>query len=185
MDAASVATRRQVAEYFLRLEADKNDSLAIKLASGIFSNDDDFFQQYRAYANICKNEKRDSPVLVWTIGVPGDNRFRDIKEWRLEKVNLDQLYSCAMGKNMGAELDAVSGNLKMLTSIIKNNPSKYTEFDLSRIPSYGDKQIAIGVAHSINGHQGSVELIDGAHRVVSMIANDENCMFVYLAVPNW
>ncbi len=182
MGVPSVVTRRQVAEYFLRLEADKNDILAIKLASDIFSNDADFFQQYRAYANVCKNEKRDSPVLVWTVGVPGDDRFQDIKEWRLEKVNLDELYSCAMGRNMKTELDAVKGNLKTLTALMKNNPSNYPEFDLSRIPSDNEKQIAIGVAHSITGRQGSIELIDGAHRVVSMIANDVSYIFAYLAV---
>lgn len=187
METSRGASRRKVSEAFLHLENDKGDPLVAELISRRFSNDDDFFRQYRSYADVCKIEKRESPVLVWTVGVSGDDSYEKVDKWYLTKINLNELYSCAMGQDIQSDLDTVQGNLKDFAALVKNDPCRYPEFNLACFPEDEEKQTVIGVAHSTcdrqgNIRKGSIELIDGARRTVSMLANGLTHAPAYIAI---
>ena len=73
------ATKREVVEHFLRLEMGKGDRAAEEIILQGLSDDDGFFRNVRDYAD--REKMRDGriiPALVWSVGVDGDNRYREV-----------------------------------------------------------------------------------------------------------
>ena len=129
--------------------------------------------------NFAKGKYYDNPTLVWTTGTEKNpNRPCQVQNWILAEINLGCLYTSRINKKMEADLNAVNGNLKRFVE--RKYAPKYKEFQLDRVPS-GSAATVISVARRKPGREGEIELIDGAHRVVSMLYNNMEQSEAYIA----
>ena len=83
---------------------------------------------------------------------------------------------------MQSDLNSIQGNLEDFAALVIGDPCRYSEFNLSCLPEDERNQTVIGVKHLVNGKRGSIELIDGAHRAISMVANGVATASAYLAL---
>ncbi len=65
---------------------------------------------------------------------------------------------------MKADFETVEWNLSRFAPLAH----KYPEFRLGKVPD-GEALRIVGVAHQSQGRTGSIELVDGAHRIVAMM----------------
>ena len=118
-----------------------------------------------------KTQINDEPTLLWAVGP----RAERVSRWVLaNSIHLADLYSCGIRSEMKGDLDCVKGNLKQFvkTGCFR----KYDDFKRPSIPREGKARTVIGVAHFKSDRHGRIELVDGAHRVVALLANDiESC----------
>lgn len=180
----------EVVKHFWRLEAAdcKNEVDREKMMSLIGLQDpEELRQKVRDLEKDCTfagGKYYDNPTLVWTTGTQKNpDGPCQVKNWVLAKINLGFLYTCGINPKMKYDLDSVKGNLSCFVKreyASKYNASKYKEFQLDRIPT-GLTATAIGVAHREPGRDGEIELIDGAHRVVSMLHNNIEQSEAYIA----
>lgn len=114
-----------------------------------------------------KTRNDDNPTLGRTIGTRANSNW--VSHWVLASIDLADLYTCGINPKMKDDLDSVSGNLKRFVDA--GYATKYPEFRLDPVPSTWRARVVIGVARSEFSREGNIELIDGAHRVVALIAN--------------
>jgi hypothetical protein len=176
------ANRREVVEHLLQLEVGKGDIEAERLISRANMNDDEFFRGVRDYAERHKKaEGRILPVLVWTVGLDDDNRHISVQRWYRTDIHLGKLYSNGIGLHTKDDLDSVQGNMRLFAAIVQANPGRYPEFNLARTPKSEYQRTLIGIVRHTPRCLGEIELIDGAHRTVSMLANGTHLAPAYLA----
>lgn len=111
----------------------------------------------------------DNPALGWTIGTRRNKNYQKVSCWVLARVSLPHLYTCGISSAMKDDLNCVNGNLKRFVD--EGYAAKYPEFRLDSIPPEGEARTVIGIARVEYGQDGTIELIDGAHRVAAMLAN--------------
>lgn len=105
-----------------------------------------------------------NPGLTWTIGTTGNEHHLKAARWVEEEIDIDELFSCGLNPAMKVDLDDVHGNV---VEFAHKHGHKYPEFRLNETPADELKRV-IAVRHSKAGHNGSLEILDGAHRCVAM-----------------
>jgi hypothetical protein len=91
-------------------------------------------------------------------------------------VDIRSLYSCGINPKMKADLDAVQGNLARFSKVAHN----YSEFRMDSLPE-GDQATIITVDRRCAGREGTIEVIDGVHRVVAMAGREIPKTLAFLA----
>ena len=179
------SSKAEVVRFFWNLEA-KNckHSVGEEIMQRLIwlTDTPDFEQEVRNIVKDCnfkKGKYRNNPTLVWTIGNEDNpNRPFKVRDWVLAKINLECLYTCGINEKINVHLDLVNGNLK---SFVKQGYAReHPEFQLDRKPPTSKAKI-IGIAHRASEKQGTIELVDGAHRVVSMLHNNMEQSEAYIA----
>ena len=169
----------EVLKHFIRIEAtlceckDKRK----EMINWTCLPDPDFIQKVHNFAETRDDE---NPTLVWTIGI-GNNRDRPqkVRRWILANINLDCLYTCGINKKVNSDLDSVKGNLKCFVN--EGYATKHCcEFCTSSVP-IDEKRMIIGIAHPTDNRDGEIEIVDGCHRVIAMLANGIEDSQAYVA----
>jgi hypothetical protein len=172
---ARLATVREVLEHFVRVEASR--AMYAERASEMFGwlaqPDAQFFELLRSFG-----DSRDdtNPLLTWTVGTRENRHHLLIKRWVLAEVPMDAFYTCGLNPAMRDDLRAARWNLaKFATSA-----SKYPEFRLDSMPETDELTRVVGVVRPSAGCVEEVELVDGAHRLVSMAHHGIRQVTAYL-----
>jgi hypothetical protein len=156
------ATLREVLEHFLRAEMvrPKYTERREHLVEWLTLDDAAFLQRMREFA-----ASRDdvNPVLTWTVGTRANRHHESVRRRILARVPISTLYSCRINEATMADLNAVHGNLARFSKIAH----KYPEFRMDSVLA-PDQLTIIAVAREHAGRDGTVELLDGVHRVVPM-----------------
>ncbi len=175
----------EVVKHFWRLEAaDCRDKVIVdKMMSMInIQAPEEFRPKVRDSVDdrtFAKGKYYDNPTLVWTTGTEKNpDRPHQVQNWILAEIDLGCLYTSRINEEMEADLNTVNGNFKRFVE--KGYACKYKEFRLDRVPC-GTEAIVIGIARRKPSRDGTVELIDGAHRVVSMLHNNIEQSEAYIA----
>lgn len=157
----------EVLHHFLETESKKpNANHFQELLQQIKSLPGD--QSRRRVREFAEKTKNGSPIFPWTVGINTDERWKTVQRWIYADVTLEQLYTCGINPNtMRDDLNKARGNLKTFTKCFARN---HGEFRLDQIPPEHLRMI-FGVARREDNKDGSIELIDGAHRTVSMLHN--------------
>ena len=87
-----------------------------------------------------------------------------------------ETYSRGMNEEVNKTLANCEWNFQRFT----DRAAQHNDFDLKRCPP-PEFQRLIVVHHRIQGHRGDFEVIDGAHRLVSMISNGMVTSEAYVA----
>jgi hypothetical protein len=156
-----------VLKHFIIMEASRKKyaDRAEEMLGWLELSNDEFIQKVREY-EIARDD--DNPVFGWTIGTRKNSFYKNISHWVLKEISLADLYTCGINSEMKADLDAVRGNLKRFVDT--GCAAKYPEFKLDSVPPQEEAKIFIGIARSDCNRDGSIELIDGVHRAVTILA---------------
>jgi hypothetical protein len=169
------ATQREVLEHFLRTEVMRREYAEQReeIVGWIALDDEGFFRCMRQFAD---SRADVNPVLSWTIGTPGNRHHERVARWVLARVDIKSLYTCGINPMMKADLDAVQGNLARFSTV----GHKYPEFRMDSLPD-GGQAIIVGVARQSVGRDGTIEAVDGAHRIVAMAGREIQNTSAFLA----
>ena len=173
------SNKAEVLRHFIRIEAtrskyaDERDDMINWTRLPV----PDFIQKVYNFAETRDDE---NPTLVWTIGI-GENcdRPRKVRRWILANINFDCLYTCGIKEEVDSDLDSVKGNLKCFVNggyAIKH----CCEFCTNRVP-IDEERVIIGIAHCTNNRDGEIEIVDGCHRSIAMLANEIEHSQAYIA----
>lgn len=177
MTIATSVTMRTVLEQFLFDEATNQQyaEALSDLAAWTHLPDEAFFRRVREFAKL----RRDvNPVLTFTIGTQANRHHERVLGWEMEMIEVSELYSCGLNICMKKDLDQVNGNV---LAFAKNYAAKYAEFRLNETPVQ-KRQRVIAVRHPTAGRQGTMQLLDGAHRVVALAVQGVKVVSGYVAV---
>ncbi|MBI1923405.1 hypothetical protein HYR99_04050 [Candidatus Poribacteria bacterium] len=157
---------REVLEHFLHLEITRPQYMNRRqeILGWLSLSDQQFFQRVRQFAT-----ERDDvpPALTWTVGTLENTFHLQVRRWILAEVDLSLLYTCGLNPLVNDHLAVVRWNLKQFGRFA----NQYPEFQLNRVPS-GEHQRIIGIVRHDPDRDGCIEIVDGAHRVVAMLANN-------------
>lgn len=156
----------EVLRYFISMEAEKYADKREEMLKWLSLHDRKLIRKIRKFE---KKRDDDNPTLGWTIGTRANSNYLKISRWIFTDIRLVDLYSCGINSDMKDDLDSVKGNLKHFVDA--GYPRKYPEFRLESVPPEGEARIFVGIARSDPNRDGSIELIDGSHRAVAMLAN--------------
>jgi hypothetical protein len=165
-DSDSARSLRDVLHCFLRVESTKNGAGHFKELYEKFEQADGESQK-RTVREFAEKNNNGSPIFPWTVGYRNDERWRQVRRWIYAEIKLDHLYTCGISASMSKDLEDVRGNLKMFASL---HATKYPEFRVKEVPPEAVR-IIFGVARMEDDRDGTIELIDGAHRVVCLLFN--------------
>lgn len=181
MSIAAVVTMRAVLRQFLADEAAKTEYAAAlsDLDSWTELPDEAFIRQVQEFA---KSRYDVNPVLTYTIGTLANRHHERVLGWRLETIPLAELYTCGLTTDLQHDLDAVQGNL---VAFAQQHAAKYAEFRLTETPAL-ELQRVIAVRHRTKRCRGTIQLLDGAHRVVALAVQGATTITGYVGkVKRW
>ena len=172
----------EVLKHFIRVEATrckyakKREEMInwTDLPESVFINRVRNFEEERCDEN---------PAILWTIGTAKDSsRLRKVQRWILANINLGSLYSRGMNSEINVHLDLpdVKGNLKSF--VIRKYVHQHKEIRTDTVPTEKELTRFIGVAHRKEGRDGTIEVLDGNHRAMAMLANRIEHAEAYLAI---
>ncbi|HEX5324682.1 MAG TPA: hypothetical protein VFW40_12915 [Capsulimonadaceae bacterium] len=176
-----IVSKLDVLRHFVSQEIEKHSNIAIELTQILsISNDEEFVSRLRRFAS-----KHDSnnPVYAWT-GLNANQHHERVRSWvKATDIRTDSVYSKGINPTINNYLNdrKIRGNLKQIADRATTDVVLRKEFDLSRQPVSEEKRTIIGVVHRSTDHDGTIELIDGAHRFVSMAANGVTEVPAFLA----
>ncbi len=176
MRIAASVTMRAVLMQFLAAEA-TNQQYAVALSdldSWTELPDETFFQRVWEFS---KSRCDVNPVLTYTIGTLANRHHDRVLGWGLETIALSELYTCGLTTYLQHDLDTVHGNL---VAFAQQHAAKYAEFRLHEIPTL-EQQRVIAVRHRTKHCRGTVQLLDGAHRVVALAFQGATTITGYVA----
>lgn len=173
--AASVTTRAVLMQFLADEATNKQYAGALSdLDSWTQLPDEAFFRQVRKFE---QSRSDVNPVLTYTIGTLTNRHHERVLGWGLETIPLAELYTCGLTTYMQHDLDAVQGNL---VAFAQKYAPKYAEFRLNETPSQ-ELQRVIAVRHRSKRCRGTVQLLDGAHRVVALAIQGATAITAYVA----
>jgi hypothetical protein len=108
-----------------------------------------------------------SPIIPWTVGMNDDESHRSIRRWVYADTDLEQFYTCGINDRVRPCLMKAQWNLKRF---LKYAPD-FEEFKLDWIPTEL-LRVMFGIARREIDKNGTIQLIDGAHRTISMLHNN-------------
>ena len=133
-------------------------------------NDEQIHQELTRFGH----EHPNNPSVVW-LGYSPTNRRKPVTWKHVPHISVRTLISKGLNPAWKPQLEAVNGNLYRF---VKECQSTYkTEYDASRSLS-ADLSLVIGIVHPGKGSE--VELVDGSHRLASMILNNVEYVEGYL-----
>ncbi len=158
----------EVLRHFISMEADRDKykDMRDKMLGWLRLSNRKFIRKVHRFE---KDRDDVNPALGWTIGANGNKHYQNVSRWVLANIQLTDLYTCDIKSKMKDDLDSVNGNLEQFVKA--GYAREYTDFQQDRVPSEGKARIVIGIARRESGRNGSIELIDGAHRIVAMLVN--------------
>lgn len=163
----------EVLRYFVRLESRK--AMWSYIEPWIHLPD----EQFKEHVHQWSNERKDvCPVFVWTIGLGNNRSFAKVRRWVRTQIEIQELYSCGINRKMESDLDKVKGNLALFA---KHFAGDYDEFNSGIESETVETSILITVAHLTKDKSGTLELLDGAHRVMTMIRNGKHSALSFVA----
>lgn len=167
----------EVIRHFFYMEAnrDKFSSYKEEILSWRSLSNQDVLQKALEFG-----KRRDdiNPVLTWTVGTATNKHYQKLDQWSFGTIDLNILYSHGINTSMKNDLSSVMGNLSDFAQIYSKN---YKEFLLTTLPE--DKfKILIAIARSNPKYKGKLELIDGAHRAISMLKNGITKTDTYIGI---
>lgn len=167
----------EVIRHFFYMEAnrEKFSSYKAEILSWYSLPNQDVIQKASEFAKLRDDE---NPVLVWTVGTQKNKHYLKIDRWDLVTFDLNILYSRGINPSMKNDLSSVMGNLSDFEQIYSKN---YEEFLLTTLPEDKSK-ILIAIARSKPKYKGKLELIDGAHRAISMLKNGITKADAYIGI---
>ena len=181
MSIAGSVTMRAVLTQFLADEAAKTEyaEALSELDSWAQLPDEDFFRRVREFAKLRCDV---NPVLTYTIGTLANRHHERVLGWGLETIALSELYTCGLTTYLQHDLDAVQGNL---VAFAHQHAAKYAEFRLTDPPAL-EVQRVIAVRHRTKRCRGTIQLLDGAHRVVALAIQGATTITGYVGkVKRW
>ena len=134
---------------------------------------------------VCDFKKQrcdENPVFVWTIGTEKNaTRYRKVKRWILARINLESLYTCGINSKINAhlELPDVRGNLRSF--VLRGYVNEHSEIRTDSAPTDKELTTFIGIAHRTDDRDGDIEVLDGNHRAMAMLANGIERAEAYIA----
>ena len=170
------ASTADVVRHFLRMEASR-ESIRRQWPESvewIKLPDEELLITAREFAL----EREENPALAWTVGTADNSFYKMVKAWSLSEIRLDELYTCGVRKNMEPDLNAVAGNLKRFFDTGRAN-SYPSDFEIRAAPV--ERQLLMCIDNSRDDKDGCLELIDGAHRAIAMIADGTETCRAYVA----
>lgn len=167
-----------VLRHFIRIEAarSKYADKREEMISWTCLPDTAFIREVHNFAQMRDDE---NPTIVWIIGTNINKHYLKVQRWVLANINLDCLYTCGISSKMRSNLDSVNGNLKHFVD--RGYATKHNKFRINSVPSDGEVRIVIGIAHLKHDRDGEIELVDGAHRAIAMLANRISSSQAYIA----
>lgn len=169
----------EVLKHYIRIEATKSkyEDNRKEIMSWVYLPDGDFIHKVR---NFEKTRDDENPTIVWTIGTEKNpNRHQKVRRWILANINLGCLYTCGINPKMKCDLDSVNGNLRCFVN--RKYAVRYKEFRTDCIPTNTEASV-IGIARCKDNRNGEVEIVDGCHRVIAMLANGIESTEAYIAI---
>jgi hypothetical protein len=155
-----------VCKYFLKSEFQKGTFGFDPSALG----DDQIHQEMTSFGK----KQPNNPTVVW-LGYSPTNHRKPVTWKHVREISVRTMMSKGLNPAWNPQLQAVNGNLYRF---VKECQTTYkTEFDASRSLS-GDLSLIIGIVHPASPKE--VELVDGSHRLASMILNNIEYVEGYL-----
>jgi hypothetical protein len=158
-------SRADVVRHFLRREAGRQayEHRREEILCWCELPDDDLLKRAREFAN----ERSDTnPALLYLVGTPKGDRSDYIERWERQPISFAELYVPAWTDRFNPALKAVRGNLRAFA--LRFADQFPDDFPAGRPLPTGEDAVIIAIAHSRPALHGSLELVDGAHRVVAM-----------------
>lgn len=161
----------KVLKHFIRVESTKNKYAQRReeLMGWVHLPGIEFLDRVREF----ENQRRDeNPIFVWTIGTEKNpTRYRKVKRWIVANIFLGSLYTCGINSCINAHLDLpdVNGNLKSF--VLGEYVHEHEEIRTDSFPADKELTTLIGVAHHTEDRDGGIEVLDGNHRAMAMLAN--------------
>ena len=177
-----IVSKSDVLRHFVSREIQKHKDLAKELTDILsISNDEEFVSKLREFA---LRHDTGNPVYTWT-GLNSNSHHQRVTRWtKVSNVEVNEIYSERINSSINTPLQMARGNLARIADLVPKDESLSKEFDLSRTPSSELDRIIIGVKRTTGHRDGTIELIDGAHRFVSMVANGVTTVPAYIAELN-
>jgi hypothetical protein len=123
-------------------------------------SDEDFLARLKTFAS---RREGTNPLLTWTVGTLSNQHHLHVRRWVLATAPIHLFFTCGLNPSMSDELREVGWNLFQFSKLAE----KFSEFRLDSVPQ-GEMATVFGVAHLLPGKNGTIELVDGAHRFVSL-----------------
>lgn len=118
-----------------------------------------------------------NPVYEWVF-----RRNSRLRGWSYCRIHdLNQVFSSGINCKVNDALKSVNGNLIRLARVADHNPVLMEEFHDSATPDSEEDRAIIGVVTQCVGRDGSIELIDGVHRFVSIARTNADSIPAFLA----
>lgn len=178
-EAVNISTA-DVVRHFLRREASKPEYTGQggSIRSWCELLDDQLIERARQFAR----ERPDTnPALAYMVGMPGAEFSRKIAKWERLTVRTADVYVWAMAPLVDEDLSKVRGNL---SAFAHRFAAQYPdEFPAGRPLPAGDDAVIIAIAQRRDSKEGAFELVDGAHRLVSMCRQGVSTVEAILGCP--
>ena len=160
-----------VLKHFIRVESQKCDykDKREEMITWISLPDQAFIDKVRDFE---KQRTDENPIFGWTIGTEKNpTRWQEVKRWILAKIKLGSLYTCGINSEINAHLDmlGVNGNLKSF--VLGKYVHEHEGICMDSFPADKELTTFIGVAHHTEDRDGEIEVLDGNHRAMAMLAN--------------
>ena len=170
-----------VLKHFIRVESQKCDykDKREEMITWISLPDQAFIDKVRDFE---KQRTDDNPIFGWTIGTEKNpTRWQEVKRWILAKIKLESLYTCGMNSKINVHLDLpdVKGNLKSF--VLKPHAHEHKEICTDSVPTDKELTTFIRFVHHTAGRDDEIEVLDGNHRAMAMLANGCEHAKAYIA----
>ena len=97
---------------------------------------------------------------------------------QVRDAKLSEFYTRDLNPTVKPVLDRVKGNLRAF----EPKSMKFPEYQNVFVPDPKDATV-FGVLHKTPGRKGTIQLIDGAHRIVAMVRAKAKTTDAFLAIP--
>lgn len=156
------ASVREVILHFLQVESTRPQYAFLTAQISAWQNqpDDRFMDQVRQFA-AGRNDV--NPVFTWTVGTQNNRHHERVQKWVLAQIPLGQVYSDGINSDVNVTLASCGWNLGRLAQSAAQHP----EFRITEVPSAD--LLRLVAIHEPRTGRGEYQIVDGAHRAVSML----------------
>lgn len=169
----------EVLRYFLDGKARDLTTNSLSLYQDLVAMNDD--QRFCDEVRARWPQDDDNAVVGWTVGTRRFNRSAEVSAWNEAEVEIGTIYSKGIDDAVKCMLDVVGGNLKDLARMIGPHAewASRHRFHFDREPDADFYMI--GVRHGGSEYNGTVELLDGSHRLIAMAVQGRTTVKAYIA----
>ena len=157
----------KVVRHFLRIEARKpvNSIWSENLVSWCQLADEEMIARARDFGERLCERGDFNPFLIFSVGIPRDDRSHQVDHWKRVEVRCDEIYVPEINERVNRDLKSVRGNLQAFAD--QHSMKHQDEFkDLGNISE--EEKVVMLLNRERDAFSGRYQLLDGAHRVVAM-----------------